>query len=319
MPKSPEFYIQNPAEKWKPAPEQSSIELIGSLGENLKNKNLDEIKDILSDPQKIRSIVLDRREKGKGLISLRNSFDLLFGEKFGPEKNICSEDIDSQEVFKWLSEADLPEHILNEMMGVAYHLKDHGRFFRLLTVISENEKKLKDKTVFARAIHDLSTWEGTAAKNPQMAIEHNKSALSSARELNDKVLEGKILFGLTYNKDLKPKEKTEDYQKYVKHLEESGDEYDAARAMIEAANSYASITSIPGKGGVRRFLPDNIDKALVLANEALKRAEKLNYSNAILKSHQTLSNIYQAIGDKKSAENHQREANKIKRETGYRY
>lgn len=323
MPKSPEYYIQNPNEKWKLS-EESTIELVSSLDEAVKSKNSDEIKKILSDPQKVRKLLIDRSEKkGKNLIVLKNSFDQLFLERFGKEADIYS--VSSEKMLDWIHNIGLPEYILNDMMAAAYHLKSEQsqqRFFRLLTIISENESRLRDKTVLPRALHDWASWESMARGNPQRAIDLNKNVLGSARVLEDKVLEQKALFGISYNKyaigSINAKEKTRDFEKYAEKLSENGNEYDSINAIIEAASAYLSLARLQVSKKINSFRLDNLDKAEKMAQGALGKAKSLGYSNATIKASRVLSGIYKEMGELKQYQYHLREANKAKRKTGYR-
>jgi hypothetical protein len=315
MSKEQEFHIQHPTEKWK-LDSRPSVEIMENLSEALKSKNFNQIKELLKNPQIARRILLDRREGSKNLVTLQDSFDLMFQERFGPKADIFTEE--SEKILDWVHDIEWPEYILTNMLDSAYHLKDFRRFFRILTIISENENRLKDKEVLLIAQHDLATWESTASGNPSGALKINKDILGQAIKLNDKTLETKIRYGVAHNKPLKPKEKAGDFEKLAASFDESGDEYDAIRAMAEAAKAYLALAK--GQwGDSKKNKFDNLEKAQTIAEESLDRAEKLKYSNGMYHAHLALAGIYAEKKDKLQANDHQREVERLKKLIGYQY
>ena len=57
-------YIEDPSLKWQLS-EESSVELVSNLSEALKSEDSEEIREILKDPQRLRRMIIDRRERGK--------------------------------------------------------------------------------------------------------------------------------------------------------------------------------------------------------------------------------------------------------------
>lgn len=316
MLKEQEFYTKNPAEKWKLPEERSSVEIVGDLNEALKSKNFNQIQEMLKDPQITREVLLDRREESNNLAVLRECFDSMLKERFGPQADIFT--VESEKILDWIHDMKWPEYILSDMLSVAYHDNDRERFFKILTIISENEERLKDKTVFIIALHNLATWESSTNKNSENALEVNKGILNRAIDAQDKILETKIRYGIAHNKILKPKDKVNDFEGFIKSFNEFGNKYDAIQAMNEASKSYLSLAQ--GQWGNSRELKfENLAKAKKMAEEALEKAEKLNYSNAMYKANLVLADIYSEMKDKVRSGKYQKEAERLKKMIGYKY
>lgn len=296
---------------WQAAKPEKVIDVVNDIPEALRNKNIDQIRDILSDPQILRGAIINRNENNKNLILLRDSFDMMFVEKFGKKEDLYF--VDSKIILDWVHEIGWPENILNGMAATAFHLQDDRKFFRIINIIFENESRFENPSVVLMAMNDLASWQSAVEKNPNKAIGTNKEALGLVLESNDKVLETKIRFGMTYDKSLKPKDKANDFENYLERFEDCGVEIEAVRAMIEAADAYANLAK--GQWGNSAQLKiKNLDKAEYLAQEALKKAYDLGgYTNAIIKAHKVLQKIYTEQGDQITAEKHKKEAENIEK------
>ncbi|MBI4779021.1 hypothetical protein HY797_01035 [Candidatus Falkowbacteria bacterium] len=208
--------------------------------------------------------------------------------------------------------------VLRECFDSMLKERFRERFFKILTIISENEERLKDKTVFIIALHNLATWESSTNKNSENALEVNKGILNRAIDAQDKILETKIRYGIAHNKILKPKDKVNDFEGFIKSFNEFGNKYDAIQAMNEASKSYLSLAQ--GQWGNSRELKfENLAKAKKMAEEALEKAEKLNYSNAMYKANLVLADIYSEMKDKVRSGKYQKEAERLKKMIGYKY
>ena len=86
--------------------------------------------------------------------------------------------------------------------------------------------------------------------------------------------------------------------------------------MNEAAKSYLELSRVQNQPQAKE---ESLWKAEQIGMEALKRAEELNYSNALYKANLFLSKIYKEMGDKVKSSFYKKESNKLKRATGYRY
>ncbi|MFO7807453.1 MAG: hypothetical protein R6V40_03470 [Candidatus Moraniibacteriota bacterium] len=306
---------------WKIDPEKT-IEIYEKMPEALKNKDLDQVKEILSDPQGLRGVFLDREGKNKNLIQVRNGFEMLFKESFGESADIYS--VDGEKIVEWIHDLDLPETVLNEMMTIAFHLNDHKRFFRIFNIILEAEDGLQNESVKTKALHDLASWEDTVEKNPEKAIDINKQVVGHAKERKDIVLETKARFGLTTQKDLKPKMKAEDFEQYVDRFKEQANEYDSIRSMEEAARAYFNL-ALNQKNVSKGHYFNSLDKAESLAQNAaeeahnFKQTNKIQFSNALYLAKDIMSQIYREKKEFERADELKREANKLKREIGYRH
>jgi hypothetical protein len=318
--KIPNFFLENPNEKWKPA-EESAIVIVKKLEGALQIKDHDKVRDILSNPQYLRRLVLNRSpERGKGIVDVRNGFNWLFADKFGPETSLYS--MSSEEIFNWLKEVGLPEYTLSNLNTAAYHLKDEKNFFLFLRVALDNENRIEDKTVIATVLHNLATWENMVTGDKEKALEKNKEALGIVRGTQDKALEAKITYGLTFNKDFKSKDskkKSGDYEEYIQAFYKSGNDFDALQAMNEAAGAFIALAKNQKSPKEKDLHEENLGKVEKLLEKALTGAQELNYTNALVRIYRNLSEFHRIKGENNEANEYQVEANKIKRATGYRY
>lgn len=290
---------------------EKTVEVVKELDEALKSQDLDSVQKILKDPETLRSLVVRRGEKNANLDLFEKGVDFLVKEKFGPDENITS--VEGKDLINLVKELKLPEQILNELANVAYHKKDHTLFFKMLEDIFKNQESFINKEVFTRATHDLATWASSVEKNPQKAIEINKKLLGSTREFEQEILEKKARFGLSFDKNIKPKEKAEDFEKISADMATLEDDYDSRRAEVEAAKAYLELAK--NQEGNLRF--NNLDKAKELSLEALKYSLDIGYPNLEIHARETLGKIYDEMGDKRKAESYGKKSKELREKYDY--
>lgn len=301
MGKGIESFIAHPEDKWSIPDSEKMNSALKNLEAGLVNQDGEAIRNLLANVAEVRAILFDRGDKNSNLLNLHKGLDFLLSEKFGPEMDVYK--IDADELLKWLQAEDLPEVILNNDMGISYHLKNDRRFFRVLTIISEEQERLKDKSVFPRSLHDLATWELMVNKNPEQSFAHNYSAVAGAREAGDLILETKARMGVTGSKKLKPKDKVSDYLKQIDVFDDKGISIESVRTAIEAARAYLALAR--GQWGESANLKiQNLGKAERLSQDALAEGLKMKYSNAIYQANLILSEIYSELKDQNGAEKH---------------
>jgi len=276
-------------EKWIARPPKEVIEVVGSMPDALAEKNPSRIQEILKNPGLWRGVMLNRENNNQNLLLLQAGFDRMFEEEFGKTDDIYH--VDSERVLDWIHKIGWPENILSEMINLSYHMRDELRFFRLINIVFSNENKFSDPSVYPRAMHDLATWQSMVEKNPSRAIETNKQVIGLSRGIGDQVLETKAGLGNVYNNSWKPKDKIIAFEKYRKIFEENGDEVEAVRAMVEAANAYTALAQRQWEGS-QKIENDNLERAEFLAEEALKKSHELGgYTNAIVRANEALQKV----------------------------
>lgn len=296
-----EALILHPEDKWQSPEEQGLDQANQKLTTGIMKANGAVIKEVLGDVAIARALLSDRRNENINLLNLQKAVDFLLAEKFGEKANLYT--INSEEIIKWLQAETLPEAVLNNDLASSYHLKNDQRFFRVLTILSEGQPLLKDKSTFPQALHNLATWETTINKNHKKGLEYNQLTVQGAREAGDIVLETKARVGITSNKDLKPKNSKDDYLKYIDIFNDNGDSLDAARISVEAARAFLSLAR--GQwGDSARLKIQNLGKAERFAQDALAEGLKLKYSNTIYQANLLLSEIYRELGKTNDAEKH---------------
>lgn len=258
------------------------------------------IRAILADNWNSRSFIVRR---GANNCYIRALLDGFFVLSDGCEADhIC-------DVMKTIRKYDLPEHLVIELMAASYRMKLSELFKSCESILSKEGDSLEDKEVVPGILHEMAAWAGEIDKDSDRAIEYNKRALGLARSGGYKIIELKILFGLSYNKsrrDTRPlsqKERVEDFRSYKEGFRKLGDNYDALRAETEEAR--AMFNYAKGQDG-------EIVRALELAKNAHNESRRIGYTNALIQAKELLAEIYDYLNKKNAADRFRKEADNLR-------
>lgn len=285
-------------------PEQT-VEIVSSLIEALKCKDIDTVQEMLRDPENLRSLVERRGDASSNHRLFENGFDLLLKDRFGSEGFYQAK---GSEIIDFIHEYKIPEEALTEYLDIAYHKRDKVLFNHLLTIIFDNEEKLSDKSIIGRALHNLATWKAAAEKNIDEALNYQGRALMAARAAGDKKLEEKIKYGFTFAKNLKPKDKIAGYEKVISGMEALDHKYDAMKARVD--ESLARVDLAQRQKGTKQFdlRTENLDAAKKLALVAYDFSLAQGISNLEVMSLEALSKIHKEMGEIRSARQYEEKA-----------
>jgi hypothetical protein len=304
---------------WTNLDKNSGIEVFGGLGEALKSKNIDEVQKILQNPEVLRALILNRGRGNKNMNMLEDGFAMLLEVRYGKSDIF---ELNDEDIINLVHEVGLPEQILAELTDAAYHKrseekKEEGkiRFLRLVSVILENEELIQNKEVVNRVFHNWAAWKKEIENDKEGALSLNKQVLSLS---NDDILLLKAKMGLVVHKDLKQKEKAEDYQTIGDKMTEKNHLYDAKRARLEEAKARLVIAkNISTKARSRSEFHDQTAEIERLLKDALEYASKHEYLNLEVQALETYSLLLDLIGEKQKAGISRKQAEKRRKSVGY--
>jgi len=310
--------LNKPNEKidWGIKKKDEVIEVVENLGDVLKSGNVDDVSKILQDKQLLRSFVIQKGEGGKNLQYLNELVDFVIKDEFGQNADIL--DIEGEKLISLLHEREIPEQVLGEMLSSAYHMHDRIKFFRIYSVIMENSEKLHNKELIEFANHDLASWYGSVEKDSDKSQKLNKEVLDSAKMKDLKIIATKAKFGITFNRDLKPKEKAQGFAEIRESMEAVEHHYDAHRARIEEIKALVELASRQKSQNEKEMRFENIDRAIALSKEVLDYAIKSGYSNLEVLAREAQALIAKETGDIRRSEQFSEKARELKEKYLYK-
>lgn len=278
-------------------PEQT-LEIVQSLEGALGSKDVNQVQKILQDPENLRSLIQRRGEKNLNYDLLEKGFYSLFQEKFGPSDIFHQK---GEDVIDFIHEYDLPEQILIEYLDLAFQRRDRALLNRLATIILENEEKINNKSIIAAVLHNIASWKASQEKNISEAVDYNKKALTAANSAGDEKLAEKIKYGLTFSKDLKPKDKIRGFEQIVSTMEVLDHNYDAMRARIDEAIAHIELAKRQKNTKQDSERKDHLDLALDLIKTAHNYSLFKKIPNLEVMSLDAFALLYEELGDKTKA------------------
>ncbi len=219
----------------------------------------------------------------------------------------------NQDLLRLFQKQQISETIFIQMMTIFFQMRDKKAFDRILNLTFEHPEQFKNKPIIAEALHIQASWENAITKNFQKALQLNKIALSICRKNGFKLLETKILYGLTHNKSLdsmihlKLSHQIKDYEKYYKKFLELNDEYRALRALIESYSLRIELAMRDPKKSYKEI--EDVHEALLKLLREQKRAE--NYY-LLMFIKRELSKVLMILGQEKKAKQYEKEHQKLK-------
>lgn len=219
----------------------------------------------------------------------------------------------SQELLKFFHERNISEMVFIQMSTVFFQMRDKGRHDQVLGSIFENDDLFESKAITAEALHAQGSWENAITKDYQKSLKLNKKALALCRKNGLKLLETKILYGLTHNKSLdstihlKTSSQIKDYQIYYKKFSVLNDEYHALRALIESYSLRIDLSLHDTKKNHKEI--ETVHQALL---DLLHEQKKANNYYLIMFIKRELSKALMALGQEKKAQQYEKEYQKLK-------
>jgi|GEM_PF-2083217 len=297
-------------------PDQT-IEIVGSLDEALKSEDEGTVRKVIESFKNRESMIIRKGERGKNLELLKSSFIFLVNKEFGSLEGFL--EAKNNDIIKWVHQTGLPENFLSDTMAVFVNIKDKKSeliFFKILSAIEENSHLLKDKNITFEAEHILATWEREAYDNKFSAERRN---IAITNKTSDPFFANRARFGVSYNKELKPKVKAEEFEKISAIMEEIGDEHDSSQALAVAGEAYLSlakrqeaIKSRESKG----LAEVNFEKAKALIQKAFKKAKATDYPNSKIRAMKAFINLFEATGYSKKVDRWKSSLMKIEEDIG---
>lgn len=303
---------------------EKTFELSSELKDALAIENEEVVRKILEDAKARKGFIVSRGKQGENLKLFKTGVDFLIEQEFGDQEVFM--EVKSSKVIDWIHEVDLPESFLSDMTSVFYHLKDKNRqenndseniakFFRFLQIIEENEFNIKDGSVIYEAEHNLATWEKEVCDNFYASEKHNLNLLK--KEDVSPIITAKARFGISYNREIKPRKKAEEFEKIAIIMNELGDYHDAAQAVSVAAKSYLALAERQMKSNAIRqgsLIEENLGKAEVLAFDALEKAEDLKYLKAKIRAMEVIIDLFDLTGYNKKVKSWRRTLSEAKKD-----
>lgn len=266
-----------------------------SLSEIVKLGNLEEAVKILQDQKLLRTLTLNRGEGGENFKLIQESLDLVIKEKFGPEADFFH--LDGEQLIELLHEYKIPEQVLGEILSGSYHLRDKVRFFRTYSLIMENYQELSNHELVDFANHDMATWYSSVEGDRERASKLNKQVLDSAKTKDLKIITSKAKFGITANKNLKPKDRAIGFEEISQQMESIEHLYDAQRAKIEEIKALVELAGNQKDRNSQSVREENLGRSMQLSKEILEYAQNHHYANLEVLSFECQVLIAKEVGD----------------------
>src|SRR3989339_345014 len=224
------------------------LEFVKKLGQALEKKDLNKIIEVFQDRIAIRSMMILRGKYDQYLQLIVDSFILLLQKH---DIELIKKDL--QRLIEFLHENNISEFIIHEILSVAFHVRNEGLFNKLEKMIDEQ------KNIFHK----------------EKAIEFNLRVVFAMKNI-DRVLYLKAKFGLTYNKELMPKQKIKDFLYFSEEFLKENNLHDAFRGEVEAGRAYLALAR---QQGLKNDAFDTLEQAKNIILKSLRVSKEINYPN----------------------------------------
>ena len=226
---------KNPAEEWQILGSKDKIAaMAGELRAALDADDAGRIGEILRDSKNIMSLIVNRGVGNAHLGLLRDSMEMLVGQRFGAGKNIGN--VPEEEIVRMVREDGLSGQVLPALMAVNFHERQGDALYHMGNIIEGGGEAIKSETARDWARHIVACWKAEkGGKEREKALEMNNDLLARARRNGNKILAAKAEYLASKHKDIPAREKADDFERIALELREAGDEYDAFNANVEEA------------------------------------------------------------------------------------
>lgn len=281
----------------------------------LEKKDLKGVVSILKDPYNSRSFITRRGHGNEYIENLLKGFSFVFGVENWMNLEFNEKNIDL------LHQKNIPERLLIEIMAATYRFRQEKLFFSIRNTVLNNQDKIRDAEVIAGVYHEFAAWLAEVNKDWEGAVGVNRQAIDMTKKFGFKLLENKILFGLSLNKgrrnirQIKPKDKIDDFAKFAENFRNLGDCYDAARADLEKIGAMVELAIRKNKEDRKKLL----EEALKLCKKAQIEIKEIEYPNALVMAKELLSNIYLKLEKDNIAAKYKKEADNLRKFYDYHF
>jgi hypothetical protein len=304
---------QNESYQWKIDSPESDIEIAEKLDGILASQNIEEANRVLQDPKLLHRLIIQRGEHDANLERLKGLADLIVKDEFGKESTVLT--APSAELIEALHTRDIPEQVLGDLLTTAYHQRDKVAFFHIYSLIKQNADTLQNKELIDVAEHDMASWADVVENDSEHALALNTAILEHAKVNDLKILGQKARYGITLQKNLRPKDKAHGFEKIANDMGALEHHYDAMRAHIEEIK--ARIELAERQTGQPEARKDSIDRCIALAHEVLEYAIKHAYGNLEVLGWEAQAYIARAVKDPRRALQFERKADLAREKFNY--
>src|SRR3989339_743431 len=125
-------------------------------------------------------------------------------------------------------------------------------------------------------------------KDHKKAIEFNLRVVFAMKNI-DRVLYLTAKFGLTYNKELMPKQKIKDFLYFSEEFLKENNLHDAFRGEVEAGRAYLALAR---QQGLKNDAFDTLEQAKNIILKSLRVSKEINYPNLEIIASEMMADIY---------------------------
>ncbi|OGF25904.1 hypothetical protein A2331_06375 [Candidatus Falkowbacteria bacterium RIFOXYB2_FULL_34_18] len=259
------------------------LEFVKKLGQALEKKDLNKIIEVFQDRIAIRSMMILRGKYDQYLQLIVDSFILLLQKH---DIELIKKDL--QRLIEFLHENNISEFIIHEILSVAFHVRNEGLFNKLEKMIDEQKNIFHKEKVYYWLLHSRASWYEVFKKDHKKAIEFNLRVVFAMKNI-DRVLYLKAKFGLTYNKELMPKQKIKDFLYFSEEFLKENNLHDAFRGEVEAGRAYLALAR---QQGLKNDAFDTLEQAKNIILKSLRVSKEINYPNLEIIASEMMADIY---------------------------
>lgn len=262
---------------------EKNSEIAEKLKKAIDKENIDDISKILSDGIAVRGLIVWRGPGNNFLQLVRTGF-----EKVLIKNNIPFDIKNGKKIIDFISKAGIPEETIHFIGEIAYHQRDKELLELIKEILIDNRNCLRSQKFYFRFLHTLATWNEAVEKNSEESLRLNLEVVKNIKE-SDPVFYFKAKTGMTYSKDLLPKQKVVDFLHNASELLLLGDGYDAFKVKVEASRAMLGLAK---QQGVEEIAFKSLEDSKQIALDSLRIAKDIGYPNLEIVASESLEAIY---------------------------
>lgn len=297
-------------------------EIMGNLDDAIMNRKDVVVREILANRQYVELLIKNRETNGSNYDLLKRAVDFLISQELGSCGH--ASDAGRDNLFKWIHETDMPEYILNQISTSSYHVSDGEGFNDMQSMIMNGGDAIKDKSVLLRAYVDQASWAADRRKDYAESIRINSEVIIAARKLdrpedialNDVVAKAK--FAKVVNGNLPASEKLKRLQELFRAFSDTGNGYDAIRALNSAASTLTKLADSQKAMKQQSLSDENLALAKNYLDLAHDLSNKTGYTNALIWSWKVRAEYDLAIGKTEKSKKNLKTAMQLKAKYDYK-
>jgi len=276
--------------------------------------DVDQAIKTLQDAKLLRTLTLNRGEGGENFKFIQELLNIVIKEKYGPEADYFN--IEGEKLVSLLHEYKIPEQVLGELLSGSFHLRDQARFFHTYALIMENYQELNNEDLVNYADHDMASWYSTVEGEKEKATNLNKKVFDDAKTKDLKIIATKAKFGITANKNLKPKDRASGFGEISAQMESLEHYYDAKRAKLEEVKALVELAEKQTDKNSQSELEENLERAINLIKDVYEYAREHSYANLEILAQGCQASVAKAMGEERRAKQFFDKSLKLKEKYG---